>query len=80
MERETHTHIELFSMHIKKPEETARWNLNRSSLRPSRVRFRSVLEQVTPERALRDSIYPIGSLMIGNERRDRGAERKVWNI
>jgi len=45
-----------------------------------RVRFRSVLEQVTPERALRDSIYPIGSLMIGNERRDRGAERKVWNI
>jgi len=45
-----------------------------------RVRFRSVLEQVTPERALRDSIYPIGSLMIGNERRDHGAERKVWNI
>jgi len=29
---------ELFSMHMKKkkPEETARWNLNRSSLRPSR--------------------------------------------
>lgn len=30
--------------------------------------------------ALRDSIYSIGSLMIGNERRDHGAERKVWNI
>lgn len=29
---------------------------------------------------LRDSIYSIGSLMIGNERRDHGAERKVWNI
>lgn len=30
--------------------------------------------------SLRDSIYSIGSLMIENERRDHGAERKVWNI
>jgi len=70
-------HQNFFSIHMKKYTKMLFGGIQIIQVY---ARFRSVLKQVTPERALRDSIYPIGSLMIGNEGRDHGAERKVWNI
>lgn len=45
-------------MHTRKNQQKmARWNSNRSSLRPSRIRFRSVLKQVTTERGLFATLF-----------------------